>query len=264
MDYQSLCHKVIEVVKEAGAYIQSESKEFNRNKDVGYKGRNDLVTYVDKASEEKLISSLQALLPESGVMAEEDHQDFQHDKNLNWIIDPLDGTLNFVHQIPCYCVSVALTEGEEVKLGVVYELNQDECFYAYKGGGAYLNDDPIRVSNTTAMEDALFATGFPFMEPEIVKFYTGILNHLLANTRGVRRIGSAAVDLCYTAMGRFDGYYEFNLKAWDVAAGALIVTEAGGDVFDFRGGENYLFDGEIIAGNPAISNAFYQLFKKHS
>jgi len=261
MDYWHLCKSTIDLVKATGRFIQQESRTFSKEA-VQFKGRNDLVTYVDRKSEQRLMEGLQQLLPEAGFMAEEAHKEFQSDKNLNWIIDPLDGTLNFVHRIPTYSISVALMTGEEVKLGVVYEINRDECFYAYDGSnGAFLNDSPIRVSANNEMENALFATGFPYARPELVAFYTGILTELLTHTRGVRRIGSAAVDLCYTAAGRFDCFYEFNLQAWDVAAGSFILQQAGGSVCDFKGGEHFLFGGEIIGGNPPICQAFYQRFQ---
>ena len=261
MDHKELTDKIIQIVKHTAGFIREEAERFDRQADIGFKGRNDLVTYVDRQSEEELIRGLIGILPEAGVMAEEEHQEFQQDKKLNWIIDPLDGTLNFVHQLPCYCISVGLMEGNTVKAGVVYEINQDECFYAFEGGGAFLNGEKIHVSTTEALKDALFATGFPFTDPEVVRTYTAILNHLLAQSRGVRRIGSAAADLCYTAAGRFDGYYEFNLKPWDVVAGSLIVKEAGGEVIDFKGGNDYIFGGEIIAGNPSISKQFLDFFQ---
>ncbi len=260
MDYFQLCQDTIRAIERVAKFIQSESQNFSRDF-VGFKGRNDLVTYVDKESEKKLIESLAPLVPEAGFMAEEDHQQFNEEKSTNWIIDPLDGTLNFVHQIPFYCISVAFMEEGETKVGVVYELNNDDCFYSYEGGNAYLNGEPIRVSENTHFEYALFATGFPFTDRSNVAFFTRILDDLLAQTRGVRRIGSAALDLCYTAAGRFDCYYEYNLKAWDVAAGALILKNAGGEVFDFKGGGNYLFGGEIIGGNPSISQTFLALFQ---
>ncbi len=261
MDYSKICDDTIQLVKAVGKFIKSESQVFTRE-DVKFKGRNDLVTYVDKESERRLIDGLHQILPEAGFMAEEDHQDFEDNKTLNWIIDPLDGTLNFVHQIPVYSISVALMDRDKVRLGVVYELNLEECYHAFDGSDAYLNGNVISVSTNDQFENALFATGFPFTDQETVNFYTDILNHLLANTRGIRRIGSAAVDLCYTAAGRFDCYYEFNLKAWDVAAGAFILQKAGGDVYDFEGGNNYLFDGQILGGNPHISQDLLALFNE--
>lgn len=260
MDYSQICNDTIQLAKLVGDFIKAEGRVFSRD-DVKFKGRNDLVTYVDKESERQLIDGLHKILPEAGFMAEEDHQDFEDSNTLNWIIDPLDGTLNFVHQIPVYSISIALMDKDEVKLGVVYELNLEECYYAYDGGEAYLNETKISVSPNNKFEYALFATGFPFTDQATVDFYTDILNHLLANTRGIRRIGSASVDLCYTAAGRFDCYYEFNLKPWDVAAGSYILQKAGGTVYDFKGGENYLFGGQILGGTPSISQDLLALFQ---
>jgi myo-inositol-1(or 4)-monophosphatase len=246
-------------VKTTALFIQEEAQKFSRQ-DVGYKGWNDLVTYVDQQSETKLVSALNEILPEAGILAEEAHTELETDKAYHWIIDPLDGTLNFVHRLPMYAISVALWEPQEgLTLGVVYEPNLDECFHAIRGQGAFLNDEPINASPTEALENALFATGFPFIDASTVAHYTKVLNHLLTNSQGVRRFGSAAMDLCYTAAGRFDAYYEYGLKPWDVAAGALIVQEAGGRVCDFKGEEDYLFGKEILAGNPALCKTFLSL-----
>lgn len=252
------CRAVKDAVRDTAYFIQGERKRFSQQ-DVGYKGWNDLVTYVDQQSEAKLVSALNEILPEAGVLAEEAHTELETDKAYNWIIDPLDGTLNFVHRLPMYAVSVALRRGSTMELGVVYEPNSDECFYAVRGQGAYLNGEPLHISETNEVANALFATGFPTPEHEAIAPYTRILNYLLTQSRGVRRFGSAAMDLCYTAAGRFDAYYEYGLKPWDVAAGALIVQEAGGTVSDFSGGDDYLFGREIVAGNSPIREAFLSI-----
>lgn len=261
MDYYQVCEEAKAVVKSVGEFIKTESQAFTRDK-AAFKGFNDLVTYVDHESERRLVENLQPIVPEAGFLGEEDHHELTGAKDIYWIIDPLDGTLNFVHQIPVYSISVALMVNDSVRVGIVYEINQDECFYAFEGGQAYCNQEVITASDNAVFENALFATGFPFTDLETVEFYTDLMKDLLTQTRGIRRIGSAAVDLCYTAAGRFDCYYEFNLKPWDVAAGAYILQKAKGEVFDFSGGDNYLFGGEIIAGTPAISNAFLALIQE--
>lgn len=261
MEYQSLCEETITAVKEAGRFIQGESKKL-QDADVGLKGKNDLVTRVDVAAEQLLVDRLQRILPEAGILAEEEHQVYNKEKTYNWVIDPLDGTLNFVQQIPVYSVSVALLQGEKVKLGVVLELNLDECFYAFEGGGAWLHDKQLGVGQKEDIGNAVFATGFPVDRDERAEFYVDLLKAVLKKTRGIRRIGSAAVDLCYTAAGRFDGYYEFDLKPWDVAAGSLIVREAGGEVSDLSGSYDYIFGGEITAGNKPIINQFLNFYNQ--
>ena len=169
-----------------------------------------------------------------------------------WIIDPLDGTTNFLHQVPMFAVSVALQHHDETVLGVVYEVNRSECFSAWKGGGAFLNDQPISVSKTKTLSESLLATGFPYYDFKWIDPYLAAFRVFIQSTRGVRRCGAAAVDLAYVACGRFDGFYEYSLSAWDMAAGVILIQEAGGEVSDFFGGDNYLFGKNIIAGNPDI------------
>lgn len=244
---QKLLQDVIVLVKETGEFIRQESQKFDIDK-IEYKGLNDLVSYVDKEAEKMLVDGLSAILPGSGFVAEEGTSNKRSD-TYNWIIDPLDGTTNFTHGLPVFAVSVALMKRNELVLGVVYEVNRDECFHAVKGGGAFLNHVPITVSKVQNLEKSLLATGFPYYNFEQMNQYLQIINQFMQKTHGLRRMGSAAVDLVYTACGRFEGFFEYNLNAWDVAAGALIVKEAGGFVSDFNGGDDFLFGREIIAGN---------------
>ncbi|MFZ4724440.1 MAG: inositol monophosphatase family protein, partial [Paludibacter sp.] len=190
-------------------------------------------------------------LPESGFIAEEGTNDIQGER-YNWVIDPLDGTTNYIQGVPIYSVSIGLLDGDELVLGVVYEVGRDECFYAWKGGGAYLNGKAIRVSDRNNIHDALLATGFPYSDYSQMTEYMAFLEKMMKEARGVRRLGSAAADLAYVACGRFDAFWEYDLKPWDVAAGAVIVKEAGGKVTDYKGGNNYLFGREIIASNGLI------------
>ncbi|MFT6871712.1 MAG: myo-inositol-1(or 4)-monophosphatase [Roseivirga sp.] len=244
---QKLLQDVIVLIKETGEFIRQESRKFDHSK-IEYKGKNDLVSYVDKEAEKRLVKGLSEILPGSGFVAEEGTSTHRSDI-YNWIIDPLDGTTNFTHGLPVYAVSVALVKRGVLTLGVVYEINRDECFHAIKDQGAFLNHSPIKVSETKTLEKALLATGFPYYNFDQMQQYLTIINEFMQTTHGLRRMGSAAVDLVYTACGRFEGFFEYNLNAWDVAAGALIVQEAGGKVTDFKGGEDYLFGREIVAGN---------------
>lgn len=257
---QRLQQDLIVLVKETGDFIREESRKFDHSK-IEYKGKNDLVSYVDKEAEKRLVKGLSEILPGSGFIAEEGTSTKKSD-TYNWIIDPLDGTTNFTHGLPVYAISVALMKRNELVLGVVYELNRDECFHASKGEGAFLNHAPIKVSPIKTIDKALLATGFPYYDFEQMNKYLAILNDFMQNTHGLRRMGSAAVDLVYTACGRFEGFFEYNLNAWDVAAGALIVQEAGGTVTDFKGGSDFLFGREIIAGNTAQPQML-KIIQKH-
>lgn len=248
-DLTTLCQNVIHLAKETGAWIRNERKLFTSDK-IEIKGLNDLVSYVDKESEARLVKGLAALLPSAGFIVEENTRSTKAE--YNWIVDPLDGTTNFIHGVPCYAISIALVKDTEVVCGVVYEISRDECFYAVKGGGSFCNELPVRVSGTHQLADSLMATGFPIYNFSRQDAFLQTLDYFMRHTHGIRRMGAAAVDLCYVACGRMDAFYEFNLNAWDVAAGALIVEEAGGSVSDFSGKGNWLFGKEIIAGNPSV------------
>jgi len=244
--------EVIRLSREIGTWMREERKTFKQSA-IEIKGFNNFVSYVDKEAEKRFVSGLAELLPESGFIAEEGTSD-KVGQRYQWIIDPLDGTTNYVHGIPLYCTSVALIEGEELIMGVVYEPNTDECFHAMKGHGAYRNDEQIKVSSQKELIKSLLATGFPYDDFHREKGYFEILKALTKKSRGLRRLGTAALDLVYVADGRFEGFYEYGLNPWDVAAGALIVVEAGGQVTDFKGEEDYVFGEEIIASNAHIGN----------
>lgn len=247
MELKHLIENICSISKEVGIFIKDECAKINVG-DIETKSQNSLVTYVDKTAEKKIVDFLSELIPEAGFIAEEGTSD-KKGEIYNWVIDPLDGTTNFIHGIPTYCVSIGLLKEKELIAGVVYEPNRDEMFYAWKDGGAFLNGQSISVSSTDKLSDSLLATGFPYYDYKRLEAYMDILKWLMHNSRGVRRIGSAAIDLAYVACGRFEAFYEYSLNPWDVAAGALIVKEAGGSVTDFEGGENYLFGREIIASN---------------
>lgn len=257
-----LCEKVIAIVKETGSYIQSEKKNFSSNKDVEFKGHSNYVTYIDKTSEKMLVSALGNLLPESGFIAEEGTSEKKGDI-YNWVIDPLDGTTNFIHGLAPHSISVGLMEHTEIILGVVLEVSSGDVFYATKGGGAYRNGEPIRVTEHSEHQQALISTGFPYYDFSRIDQYLGVLREMMMKAAGVRRMGSAAIDLCYVAYGIFEAFWETGLNPWDVAAGSLIVKEAGGKVTDFNGGKNYMFGREIIASNANYYDKFYEIVNKH-
>jgi len=260
-NYEALCNNVCELSRTVGKFLQTEISKIKQT-DIETKGINDFVTYVDKTSEQKLVKTLSELLPEAGFIAEENTSDKKGD-TYNWIIDPLDGTTNFIHGLPCYSISIALKKLDKLVLGVVYEINQDECFYAWEGSKAFLNNKPISVSDSQTISNSLLATGFPYYDYSKLDAYMELFTHLLQKSHGIRRLGSAAVDLAYVACGRVDGFYEYGLRPWDVAAGAFIVQQANGNLADFKGEKNYLFGKEIIAINPFIFNEFLALLQKY-
>ncbi len=258
---KAICDEVCILAKNVGNFINEERPSFTSDK-VEVKGKNDFVSYVDKHAEQMIVKRLQELIPDAGFIVEEGTIENRGDV-YNWIVDPLDGTTNFIHGLPCFAVSIALMKNDELVIGVIYEINLKECFYAWEGSKAYLNGIEITVSNTERVEDMLVATGFPYYDYSRIDEYMNLLTYFMKNTRGLRRMGSAATDLAYVACGRFDGFYEYCLQPWDVAAGAFIVTRAGGKVSDFKGAGNYLFGREIIAGNQNSFSPFQAVVNKH-
>jgi len=261
IDYKLLCEQVQQIARETGSFIREESTKIS-NEDVQLKSAASLVTYVDKTAETRIVSALKELIPESGFVAEEGTAGSSGEKYM-WIVDPLDGTTNFVHGISPHSISIALKEGDEMVLGVVYEVGLNEMFYAWKESPAYLNGNEIKVNTASESEDTLIGTGFPYYDFDRVDDYIDAMKSLMKNTRGLRRLGSAAVDLCYVAAGRFDAFFEHALHAWDVAAGVFIIQQAGGKVSDFNGGDNWLFGGEIVAASENYFPAFYKIIHKH-
>lgn len=259
-DLEKILPHVIDISKKAGSFIRRERETFSRSR-IEEKGVNNLVSYVDKEAEKMLVEGLEQLLPEAGFITEEGTIS-KKGEVYNWIIDPLDGTTNFLHNLPIYSVSIALMRNDEVVLGVVYEIGRDECFYALEGGKAYCNDKEIKVSEVPKLKEGLLATGFPYYSFDKIGAYLDIMSEFMQNTHGLRRMGSAAVDLAYVACGRFEGYYEFNIYAWDVAAGALIVERAGGKVTDFTGGKNFIFGKQIIAANAVHAEILEVISKR--
>jgi len=250
--YRQLCDLTCEIARSAGRFMAGERKNFDVSR-IESKGLHDLVSYVDKESEKQIIGRLSELIPDSGFIAEEGTSS-KHGERFNWVIDPLDGTTNFIQGVPVYAVSIGLLDYDELVVGVVYEVGRDECFYAWKDGGAYLNGQAIHVSDRENINDTLLATGFPYNDFSKMESYIEFLKWAMKNARGVRRLGSAATDMAYVACGRFDAFWEYDLKPWDVAGGSVIVKEAGGKVMDYKGGDNYLFGREIVASNGLLDD----------
>ncbi|POY37596.1 inositol monophosphatase [Solitalea longa] len=261
MNLASIFLQVKEITLSTGSFIREERKKFNTDK-IEYKGLNNLVSYVDKTAEEMIVKALIQILPEAGFITEEETIN-KNGERYNWIVDPLDGTTNFIHGIPTYSISIALHEYDQPILGVVYEINLDELFYTWRGEKAYLNGTPIQVSTNKTLGESLLATGFPYYDFEKAEQYINVFKELMQQTHGLRRIGSAAVDLAYVACGRFDGYFEFNLNAYDVAAGAYLVQQAGGTIHNFSGGDEYINSREIVAGNGHIGNEILKITQKY-
>ncbi len=251
-------NQLTQIVKESGTLFR---KGFLETKQITYKGAVDLLTEYDVAIEKELTAKLKDLFPDFTIVGEESWEGGEIPKNAV-IIDPIDGTTNFVHHIPFCAISVGVWEDGEPKYGVVYNPVLDELFTAKKGGGAYLNGEKIHVSNTNELQKSLIATGFPYTKSEGGDDFLWAVQKIkavLPHTRDVRRLGAASVDLCYTAKGVFDGYYEINLKPWDTAAGVLVVQEAGGKISNTEGGKYSLSDKGIIASSSAIHEKFVEL-----
>lgn len=257
---QTLSHATI-AVKTTAEFIQRELGRVGAEHIIE-KDLHSLVSYVDVTAEKMLVKELGRIVPEAAFLTEEGTVD-QKQAALQWIIDPLDGTTNFLHQIPHFSISVALQSGNETLIGIVHEVNRNECFAAYQNGGAFANELPIKVSQTQRLPDSLIATGFPYYDFSRMTPYFEALEYLTQHTRGLRRFGSAALDLAWVACGRFDSFFEYSLNPWDVAAGALLVQEAGGRVCDFSGGSNYLFGRELLATNLLLHKDMLGLVGKY-
>lgn len=261
MDYKNLCFQVQDIARAAGSFIRDEQKKISA-KNIETKSVASLVTYVDKTAEKQIVSALKELIHDSGFVAEEGTAASNNEK-YTWFVDPLDGTTNYIHGLAPHSVSIALAEGEDLVMGVVYEVGADEMFYAWKNSPAFCNGEEIEAASRSKSEDALIATGFPYYDFDRMDDYIEAMKVLMQTTRGIRRFGSAAVDLCYIAAGRFDAFWEHALHAWDVAAGVFILQQAGGKTVDFNGGSNWLFGGEIISASNAYFPDFFGVVNKH-
>lgn len=246
----------IRAARSAGAHIVRQMERVD-SLSVTAKGHNDFVTDVDRRAEQIIIDTIRKAYPDHGVLAEESghHQGDEH----VWIIDPLDGTTNFLHNFPHFAISIAVQHRSQIVQGVIFDPVRQELFTASRGEGAQLDNRRIRVSRKSDLDTALLGTGFPFREVSNLDAYLSTLRAFLPRCAGIRRAGSAALDLAYVAAGRLDGFWEFGLKRWDIAAGALLIHEAGGFVSDPAGGESYLDRGDIVAGNPKVAKKMLQM-----
>lgn len=244
----------VEAALAAGSLIRAEAGRVDAGR-IEDKGIHDLVTEVDTAAERLITDLLGARFPEFGMLAEEDEASHDAERpasGFRWIVDPIDGTTNFAHGAPPYAVSIALEHDSGIVTGVVYDVSRDELFSAVRGGGVQLNGRPGRVSRTEELGDSLVTTGFPYRSYDHMDSYLEVLRSFMERTRGVRRPGSASVDLAHVAVGRFDGFFETGLRPWDVAAGCLLVTEGGGQVTEYDGTGDPVFGGQIVASNGRV------------
>lgn len=250
IDLKEICNEIEKAASETGAFILKESESFDITR-AERKGLNDFVSYVDKGSEKMLVEKLSRLLPEAGFNVEEGTST-KIGLKYCWVIDPLDGTTNFLHGLHPYAISIALMEYNEPVAGIIYEVSGKEIFTAWKDGGAWFNGRRIYVSEVNTLADSFVATGFPYSDFGRLDPYMKCLTHFCKHSQGIRRLGSAAIDLAYVACGRFDAFYEYGLHPWDVAAGIIIVREAGGRVSDFSGNEKNLSGDEIVASTSLV------------
>lgn len=255
----------IKAARAAGALINRASLDVDTVR-VSVKQTNDFVTEVDHAAEAAIIETLLTAYPDHGIWAEESgrREGKGRDKNHVWIIDPLDGTTNFIHGFPVYCVSIALMVDGRIEQAVVYDPTRNDLFCATRGRGAYLNERRIRVAKRTTLRECLLSTGFPFRPGDAFQTYMQMFGEVMPKCAGLRRPGSAALDLAYVAAGMTDGFFEMGLSPWDVAAGALLVTEAGGLVGNFTGESDFLEQRECLAANPRIYGQLVGLTGKYS
>jgi len=259
---QATLNIAIEAAREAGKIIFRNMSRVHSLK-IQSKEKNDFVSEVDLQAEQEIINIIHRVFPQHGILGEESGSKFSgNNDEYQWIIDPLDGTTNFLHGFPHYSVSIALKFKDRLEVAVVYDPFKDELFCAGRGNGASLNDRKIRVSNLQSFDGALLATGFPFRENQNIDTYLATLKNIMLQTAGIRRAGSAALDLAYVAAGRVDGFWEYGINTWDIAAGCLIVQEAGGLVGDPNGGHTHLETGNIVAANPKIFRLLLQTLNK--
>jgi len=253
----------VKAARRAGTIITRAAMNLERLT-ITRKAHSDFVSEVDRAAEEAIIKILLDAYPDHSILAEESGKSGQVGKSeYQWIIDPLDGTTNFLHGFPKYCVSIALLYRGVLSQAVIYDPVSDELFTASRGGGAFLNDHRIRVSKRIQLGESLIGTGFPFRDFTHMEAYLAMFKDLIPKTAGIRRPGSAALDLAYVAAGRYDGFWETGLAPWDIAAGCLLILEAGGMVSDLEGNGQYLKSGQVVAGNPKIFVQLLQVFSPH-
>ena len=260
LDLKQLTGDVCRIATEAGHFLKEERKNFRRES-VVEKHAHDYVSYVDKESEVRIVKALSALLPEAGFITEEGSATYQ-DEPYCWVIDPLDGTTNYIHDEAPYCVCIALRSRTELLLGVVYEVCRDECFYAWKGGKAWLNGEPLHISDIDDVTNAFLIVELPYNDAAYKQIAMHLLDDLYGKAGAIRMNGSAAAAICYVAAGRFDGWLEAFIGKWDYSAAALIVLEAGGEVTDFYGSRDFMEGHHIIATNGHLHAYLQDLVKE--
>jgi myo-inositol-1(or 4)-monophosphatase len=258
---QALLNTAVQAARRAGDIAVRALSRLDQH-EIRAKARNEYVTQVDQAAEQAILESIRKRYPDHAFLAEESGRSGEHE--FTWIVDPLDGTTNFVHGFPTFSVSIALRRHDTLEVGVVYDPCRQELFTAMRGRGAQLDGKRIRVSERKDLDGALIGTGFPFRSnTRWMKTYLQMLGSVMENTAGVRRPGSAALDLSYVAAGRLDGFFEFGLEVWDTAAGTLIIQEAGGLVTNLTGKTSHLESGDVLAGNPKMHDALRALLTPH-
>ncbi len=260
INLEKICREVEKISAVTAEFILAEAARFDISK-TEKKGKNDFVSYVDKGSEKLLVDKLSLLLPEAGFLTEEGTSAKKGAKYC-WVIDPLDGTTNFVHGLPLYAISIGLLEDNEPVAGVIHVVGGNEVYTGWKNGGAWLNGEKISVSGARTLADSLIATGLPYSDFGRLNEYMNLLSWLCMNTQGIRRMGSAAIDIAYVACGRFEVFYEYGLHPWDVAAGIIILREAGGKISDFSGNERNLTGKEIVSSNGNVYKEILEIVSK--
>ncbi len=257
IDCKKTLRSILELARQVGDRI---SRSAHKTKRIDYKGEIDLVTQFDRKSQDLIVKQLIREFPDYGVLSEENISR-DADAPIKWIVDPLDGTTNFAHGLPIWAISIALEHRGSILLGVVYDPCRREMFYAIKGNGAFLNKAKIRVSRVKKLDESLLVTGFPYDVRSAKDNNLDHFSNFAVRAQAVRRLGSAALDLCYTACGRFDGYWELKLSPWDQAAGSLILREAGGKISDFKGNEFSIYGDEVLGTNGLVHRQMIKVLK---
>lgn len=261
MDINFIGNQVVDLSKKVGAFIIEQAKIFSKDK-VEAKGHQDYVSYVDKEAERQLVEGLKEIIPESGFIVEENTASNNQEQYI-WIVDPLDGTTNFIHNLAPHAISIALQEKGETILGVIYELGHQRAFYSWKGTPVYCDNAPLSVTTSQSIAESLIATGFSINDHSRLDNHLKVVKKVIENSHGLRRHGSAATDLAYVACGIFDGFFEYGLSVWDVAAGAYLVQQAGGVVTDYKGSKDYYYGRELVAGNPKVHSELLKILDKY-
>jgi myo-inositol-1(or 4)-monophosphatase len=252
----------VKAARRAGAIINRASNDLDKLT-VERKMHNDFVSEVDRAAERTIIDTIRESYPQHSILAEESGESIAAETEYQWIIDPLDGTTNFLHGFPQYCVSIALSVKGVVSHGVVFDPTRNDLFTATRGAGAFLNERRIRVAKTVNLKDSLIGTGFPFRQFEKFDQYLAMFKEVGLKSAGIRRPGAAALDLAYVACGRYDGFWEMGLHPWDMAAGGLLILEAGGLITDFNGDSDYMGAGNVVTATPKVFPQLLQIIKSH-